>query len=133
MFRIIIAFLLLGSSFVITTAYGQDVQVEESALLDKITLYSKAHPSACLFVHSDKTVYTNNEEIWFSAYLLKTSSLALEDHNVLSVAVIAEGDRKVYLQEKFAIEQGVEFGEYDPAGFHSPWKLPAYGNYQCAR
>lgn len=78
MLRIIIVFLLLGSSLLTTTAYGQGGQVGEAALLNKIALYSKAHPSACLFVHTDKTVYTNNEEIWFSAYLLKTSSWHLK-------------------------------------------------------
>lgn len=124
MLRIIIVFLLLGSSLLTTTAYGQGGQVEEAALLNKIALYSKAHPSACLFVHSDKTVYTNNEEIWFSAYLLKTSSLALEDHTVLSVAVIGEADRKVYLQEKFAIEQGLSSGSMT-----LPDSIPP-GNYQ---
>ena len=49
MLRIIIVFLLLGSSLLTTTAYGQGGQVGEAALLNKIALYSKAHPSA-LFV-----------------------------------------------------------------------------------
>jgi len=117
-------FVLLCSSLIAISAYGQGVKADETLLLKKIALYSKAHPSACLFVHIDKTIYTNNEDIWFSSYLLKTSSLTLKEHTVLSVALIGEVDRKVYLQEKYMMEQGLSSGSIT-----LPDTIPP-GNYQ---
>ena len=48
--------------------------LKDSVLIEKFKLYSKAHPSNLLFVHTDKTTYTNNETIWFSGYLVKNEA-----------------------------------------------------------
>lgn len=119
-----VVFILLCSVLLSTNTYGQAGKVDEATLLQKIALYSKTHPSTCLFVHTDKTVYTNNEEIWFSAYLLKASFQELKEHTVLSVALIGESDRKIYLQEKYIMEQGLSSGSLT-----LPDTIPP-GNYQ---
>jgi hypothetical protein len=81
-----------------------------------------AQKPSSLFVHYDKTVYTENETIWFTAYLLKTEIEATA-HNLLSVVLINEDSRKIAVEERFIMQEGVSFGNI---------KLPdsiASGNY----
>ena len=59
----------------------------------KMHLYELKHPSATLFVHFDKNVYTNNETVWFTGYLLKSSQSAL--NHTLSVALLDNSDASV--------------------------------------
>jgi hypothetical protein len=99
-------------------------QTSEDAVLKKLELYSKANPTNLLFVHTDKTVYTNNETIWFSAYLLKSESIDLSKHTILSVAIVREDNREVSLQAKYIMKTGLSFGS-----LNLPDSIPP-GNYQ---
>ncbi len=85
--------------------YPSDTLTTES-LRQKIESYNISHPSVLLFLHTDKTLYTNNETIWFNSYLISKNKSSLESHNVLSVALIKEDNRKVYLQTKCLLESG---------------------------
>lgn len=85
-------------------------QSVDSALLEeKFQYFSKKHPSATLFLHIDKSVYTNNEKVWFSAYLIDTAKNQAI-HNLLSVFLVGEHNRKIELDAKFKIERGVSSG-----------------------
>lgn len=81
-----------------------------------------ARPDRTLYLHMDKTVYTNNETIWFSAYLLNAPDL--EQHRVLSVFLAGNDDRKVSVAEKFRMENGLSSGS-----LVLPDSIPS-GNYQ---
>lgn len=85
-------------------------KLSEQAFSDKLALYSQSDPSGLLFVHTDKTLYTNNEDLWFSTYLLKNGASSVEEHQVLSLALIRESDRSVYLQDKYMMVAGLAFG-----------------------
>ncbi|MGV3508591.1 MAG: MG2 domain-containing protein, partial [Sphingobacteriaceae bacterium] len=99
-------------------------ELKDSVLYEKFKFYSKAHPSNPLFVHTDKTIYTNNETIWFCGYLLKTEASDLKDHTILSVALMREDDRKVTLHSKYLMQQGLSFGSFTLPDTVAP------GNYQ---
>jgi len=70
---------------------------------------ANAQKPSSLFVHYDKTVYTGNETIWFTAYLLK-SEVDILKHNLLSVALINEDNRRLALEERFVMKEGYAHG-----------------------
>jgi hypothetical protein len=71
--------------------------------------FRQTHPTAFLFVHHDKGIYTNNEKIWFGAYLLHTPD-PLEQHNVLTILLFNEQTRKTEAQQKFRLINGLSSG-----------------------
>lgn len=99
----VFSFLFVGS------AQAQN-KLSDEAFSEKLSLYGQSDPSGLLFVHTDKTLYTNNEDLWFSAYLLKNGASSLEKHQILSLALIRESDRSVYLQDKYIMVEGLAFG-----------------------
>ncbi len=89
--------------------YCQQVFSDET-FLEKLDLYRAANRANLLFVHTDKDIYTNNEDIWFSAYLLKSESIAPASHTITSVALVREGVKKVALQRNYLMQNGLSFG-----------------------
>ncbi|MEJ7780755.1 MAG: hypothetical protein WKF68_14325 [Daejeonella sp.] len=106
------------------TAKAQTDILDGNVLLEKLDNYSRSNPSALLFVHTDKTLYTNNETIWFSAYLIKSLISGLTDHTIVSVALIAESDRKIILEDRYLMDKGLSFGS-----MNLPDSIPP-GNYK---
>ena len=99
--------LLLYSIFIIfnfTTAFAQD------SISLQMSWLAKAKPSTNLFVHFDKNVYTNNEIVYFSAYLLKDKVMPLSAHKILSVCLIRDLDTTIIIQDKFLMDKGLAFG-----------------------
>lgn len=74
----------------------------------KMEWLAKAKPTTNLFVHFDKNVYTNNEFVYFTGYLLKT--LNANKHQVMSVCLVRDLDTAVIAQDKFAMDKGLSFG-----------------------
>ncbi|TDQ08821.1 hypothetical protein [Pedobacter metabolipauper] len=78
-----------------------------------VTLSAKAQSSSSaptLFVHYDKTIYTNNETIWFTGYLLKGNPEENSKHGVLSVALVRDIDSAVIKQDKYLMVNGISLG-----------------------
>lgn len=48
------------------------------------------NPLTTLFVHFDKTIYTNNETVWFTGYILNAGLAEISKHQVLSVALVRD-------------------------------------------
>ncbi|MBB2143930.1 hypothetical protein GM921_00405 [Pedobacter sp. LMG 31464] len=105
-------------------SYSQVNLPIDSSLSKKLALYQKAIPTNLLFVHTDKTLYTNNETLWFSAYLVKSTPESLKDHSVLSVAIVREDDRKVVLEASYGMQYGLSHGSLTLPDSIRP------GNYQ---
>lgn len=74
-------FFCLLSLLLFSTARAQS-KLSDEVFLEKLALYGQRDPSGLLFVHTDKTLYTNNEDLWFSAYLLKNGASSLEEHDI---------------------------------------------------
>jgi hypothetical protein len=105
-------------------AWSQTKALNADSLRAKLALYSKIHPSEVLFVHTDKTLYTNNESLWFSAYLIKNALGKMHDHNILSVSLMREDDRKIFFEQQHVIKEGLSAGSVV-----IPNNIPP-GNYQ---
>lgn len=67
-------------------------------------------PQASLFVHFDKNIYTNHEEVWFTAYFLNGKKLAQTDDEILSIALIRNSDQAILQQEMFEVNNGFSYG-----------------------
>ncbi len=91
---------LLALLLMATTLRSQTV--DDKLLHQKFNLYNLAKPSAALFLHTDKAIYTNNEKIWFSAYLLNTYK-PYKEHRILYIALINNTNHQVALTDKFVI------------------------------
>ena len=96
----------------------------DSLVVNKFELHSRLNPSNLLFVHTDKTIYTNNETVWFSAYLIESGKSYSQKHTILSVAMVREDSREIILQERYLMKDGLSFGS-----MLLPDSIPP-GNYQ---
>ncbi len=100
--------------------FGQNDAVIET-LVEKIEWYGSHKQSASFFVHFDKTVYTTNENVWFTGYLLNGNQDSA--HQIMSVALIRNSDRTILSEGKFII-----VGNYSHGNLVLPDSLPA-GDY----
>ncbi|PJJ80443.1 hypothetical protein [Mucilaginibacter auburnensis] len=73
-----------------------------------ISYYAASRHSPALFIHFDKNVYSNNENVWFTGYLLNYTDAAL--YNTLSLALVKNDDRSVVMDDRFIISGGFCFG-----------------------
>ncbi len=70
---------------------------------------SLKNTSSTLFVHFDKTIYTNNDNAWFTAYLLKANP-SLQYHTV-AVSLVNDLDKSVVMENRFVMSNGLAFGK----------------------
>lgn len=84
----------------------------QDPLANQFSLYQKAKPTGNLFVHFDKNVYSNNETIWFTGYLIQAENLNvnIDKHKIMSVSLIREDNNKVVLEDRFVMKNGFSFG-----------------------
>jgi hypothetical protein len=83
--------------------------IDTIKLAEKISFYAQRNHGQPLFVHIDKNIYTNNEKLWFSAYLLDQSDSSKKE-DFLTLAIINTLQKKVYVSAKFKIQNGVCLG-----------------------
>lgn len=78
-------------------------------LTGKLEQYAVQTNGPDLFVHVDKSVYVNNENIWFTAYLLG-SNAAATDYYTLHVLLVQRARQAVVASQRFVIEKGIAKG-----------------------
>ncbi len=103
-----IGFLIYFLTLAIPICFGQEIATD-SMVTRALSVNSKANPPTSLFVHTDKTLYTNNETIWFSGYLLG-AEINDPEHSILCVAVVHTDSREVVLQRKYLMKDRLSFG-----------------------
>ena len=81
---------------------------QPDVLANKLHWYGLKNSSPVLFIHYDKTVYSNNDDVWFTAYLLSATNIAA--YNTLSVALIKDDDRSVIMDCRFKMKGGLVLG-----------------------
>jgi hypothetical protein len=113
-------FIVVFFNSVSLASYAQPKTLIDS-IAAQIELAGTQQPAALLFVHFDKTIYSNNENVWFTGYLLKDNVNGR--HHTLSVALIREDDRSVLAEGKYVLYNGLAFGN-----MVLPDSLPT-GNY----
>ncbi|RYF11035.1 MAG: hypothetical protein EOO42_21855, partial [Flavobacteriales bacterium] len=80
-YRFLLLFLLLSP----LVSAGQGTALER--LLERFANRSWVQAGGKLFLHTDKTLYTNNETVWFAGYLSSGAAVPLGAHHTLSVAL----------------------------------------------
>lgn len=116
--------LILTLYFLLFGSVNAQTPMTDSLVVNKFELHSKSNPYNLLFVHTDKTIYTNNETVWFSAYLIESGKSYSQKHTILSVAMVREDNREILLEGKYLIRDGLSFGSMG-----LPDSIPP-GNYQ---
>lgn len=92
--------------------YSQEKGPELTAemLQSKIRTFAKSHHSSSLFLHVDKTIYTENEPVWFSAYLLNRQPADISLHTTLTVFLFMDETKEVVTSGRFFIKEGIGAG-----------------------
>lgn len=85
--------------------------------------YSLAKPTSNLFVHFDKNIYSNNETVYFTGYLVKSGRTSLSAHQVMALALVRDVDSALIIEDKFLMKSGVSIGS-----INLPDSIPT-GNY----
>lgn len=75
------------------------------SLIKKFNYYKLSKPEGVLYAHFDKTIYTNDENVWFTAYLLGSTRPELND--VVSVMLVRDNDHTIALSDKFVMTDGI--------------------------
>jgi hypothetical protein len=91
-------------------SFSQSKGINPDTLQAKLALYSKINAAGLLYVHTDKTIYTNNEPIWFAGYLINSGLGKVDDHTIISVSLMREDDRKIVYEQQNVMEQGLGNG-----------------------
>src|SRR6185295_8853459 len=94
----------------ISLLFVTNVYSQTDSLPEQMARYAAGKNADLLFVHIDKHIYTNNEFIWFSAWLLRHGSDSLPLHRFLSVALVPADTRIPTVQLKFAMSDGFSHG-----------------------
>jgi len=113
----VLAFFYLLFNF---TASAQNLSPD--SIEKKMMWYSLKKPSSIVFAHFDKTLYAQNENAWFTAYLLNSGTN--DKPNVLSLSLVNDLTKSIVLQQKFLMADGISFGnvflpDTIPAGSYS--------------
>jgi len=76
-------------------------------LKKKFDYYNFKKQQDVLFAHFDKNVYTSNENAWFTAYLLNSTS---NENDVLSIMLVNDYNGAIVAKNKFKMDKGVASG-----------------------
>lgn len=104
-------------------AFAQQRDTLSHNLLQHFNYYRIKKSDISMFVHTDKTIYTNNDIIWFTAYLLNIPLADMGKHQVLSAALVNNYDHNVAVQNMFVMTRGLAHGSLTVPDTLSP------GNY----
>ncbi|RZK56459.1 MAG: hypothetical protein EOO87_05390, partial [Pedobacter sp.] len=69
-----------------------------------------SNPSTNLFVHFDKNIYSNNETVYFTGYVVKPGVFKLSEHKIMAIALVRDLDTAVIKLDKFIMQDGISFG-----------------------
>lgn len=108
--RCLITFVLILLLVKFGFAQGNDKELTDP-VSRQMQVYKVQKEAPSLFVHFDKNIYTNNETAWFTGYLTNANVSAMENHRVLSLALIRNSDSAIIKQQKFLMARGLSFGD----------------------
>ncbi|TXJ29640.1 MAG: hypothetical protein E6Q24_00045 [Chitinophagaceae bacterium] len=116
------------SSLLSFSAFSQAEQLFDSLgrhFAKRDSLFS----STQIYLHTDKTIYTGKENIWFTAYLLR-SSRPLDQYHTLHVFLSHRVTQQVVASQQFVMDHGLAAGYIFVADSFPPgdYNLIAYTN-----
>jgi hypothetical protein len=74
--------------------------------------YNNSHYQEKVFLHTDKTVYTTGEVLWFKAYITDAVSNTFSSLSKICYVEIINNDKKSLLQGKISIDSGRGNGSF---------------------
>ncbi|MES2371322.1 MAG: hypothetical protein V4557_02000 [Bacteroidota bacterium] len=89
--------------------HAQEIFKITDPLAQKMEWYGVKKKPSALFVHFDKNIYTSNEHVWFTAYLIEAKR-SLQEHHTLVVSLVRNDDSLVLTDQKFVMEKGLSYG-----------------------
>lgn len=90
--------------------HAQKILAVTDSIAQKMEWYGVKKKPSSLFVHFDKNIYTSNEYVWFTAYLIEAKS-GLAEHHTLVVSLVRNDDSSVITHEKFVMGKGLSYGQ----------------------
>ena len=128
MFCVLKKHLISCSLFLLLVTYSSALHAQRPVFDSLLNLYAAKHHSPVLFMHFDKNVYSNNENVWFTGYLL--DNIDNSRYKTLSLTLVKDDDRSVLMDDRFVITNGFCFGNsYIPDSVRAGnYTLVAYGN-----
>lgn len=82
---------------------------EQDSIAKKMEWYGRSRAGSNLFVHFDKNVYSNNETIWFTGYLINYNP-AIYQQQLMVVALVRDIDNALVVQDRFLLKNGLSYG-----------------------
>lgn len=79
------------------------------SVVSKIDKYGQKKSSSILFSHFDKSVYTDNEDVWFTTYLLNFNKKS-NTPSIATVLLVNTSDKSLLLEKHFVMNSGMSFG-----------------------
>src|SRR6476469_9687013 len=95
--------LLILNLFFLAMHVSGRAQGTDSFIPSRINNYVSKNARSSLFVHFDKNVYTSNETVWFSAYIIKDEAPDAV-HQILSLFLVRCRDSTIIQEEKYFIQ-----------------------------
>lgn len=102
--------------FILGMLLSDSLHAQDPALLQSgdrvdsaLARYAASFEQSKLYLHLDKNIYTNNETVWFSAYVLGRGRDSF-DHQVLYVNLLRNSDDSVVRSATFLIEGSHSYG-----------------------
>lgn len=99
--------LLIVCQFLTPSLYGQHSKFSLDSLMHNCQRYNS--PTEFIYTHFDKTVYTNNEDVWFTSYLFNPDTIKSIYHT-LSVLLVSDDDHSIKLEKLFSIDDLISHG-----------------------
>ena len=98
----------ISFAFFFLSAAAQERRMIDS-LETSFTSRTSSFQQTQVYLHVDKSVYVNNENIWFKAYILNSPVDLIQQHT-LHVFLSDRLNNKVKISEKFVLENGIAAG-----------------------
>ena len=123
-------FPILGSGFWFDFNFFDDPFIKE--LKNKLNLYNSSFTEEKVYLHFDKPFYKPDDDIWFSAKVLKSTDHSAS--NISSILHVELLNPRGSVEQKVdvSIENGVAKGDFklNPNAVGGLYKIKAYTNFQ---
>ncbi len=131
-FQEIIYYISRCSAFLLCMCAGDSFsQSATHVIQQQFETYSAGNYQEKAFLHTDKTVYTTGEVVWFKAYITNAASNKLSALSKICYVEIITADKKNLLQGKISIDSGKGDGSFQiPASIRTGnYLIRAYTNW----
>src|SRR5690348_15609087 len=81
--------------------------IATDSLQSKLSRYDSLHPRQILYINTDKTIYTNNETIWFAGFILRGAEAVNIQADILSVSLVQKDTKQIVLQNHYLLKDNL--------------------------